>query len=192
MFRSIFSLCLVICLASNAHAVKNDFTGVYGGLSLGVASSNMHTSKLGNIDSTQKRSSQYGFMLGAGKQMSNNMYYGLEVAGSKFDNMSRHMNDQFVKFRHQASITPIIGWVCQRYGTMPFVKFGYTRMGGHSTDSADNLHGALFGFGVNYMLTKNIIVRGEYELSRMSQTGYSTTFNAVKLGVVYKFDAGTF
>ncbi len=187
-----------ILLASSAnlsHAVKNDFTGVYGGLSLGVASSNMHLGG-GDIESKQKRSSQYGFILGAGKQMDNNIYYGLEVSSSKLSNMYRHIGNYNAQVDHQMSITPIIGWVCERCGFMPFVKAGYTRMGSHynllNSSGTLNTHGALLGFGVNYMATKNLNVRGEYALSRVYGNGFNSTFNALKLGIIYKFDTGTF
>ena len=126
----------------------------------------------------------------------------LELSASRLNNMSRHLDvdgsQLFTRASNQISITPIIGWVCPKTGLMPFVKAGHTRMGGYDSanfqglEDVASLHGGLFGFGLNYMATKNLILRGEYELSRLYGNGYNATFNAIKLGVIYKFDTGTF
>jgi opacity protein-like surface antigen len=191
-----FTFCALMfsSFASLSHSVKNDFTGVYGGLSLGVASSNMNFG--GNISSKQKRSAEYGFMLGAGKQMDNNMYYGLEFSGSRLDNMTRRIDMGsyaiFGRLDHQMTLAPIVGYVLENSNIMPFVTAGYTRIGAHGAMSAFNMHGVKAGFGLNYMASKNLIIRGEYDVTRVYNNGLNLTMNAVKLGVIYKFDTGTF
>lgn len=207
-----------------AEASCSAFNGFYlgGGLTYSNGKINNKVSIPGVSDTIDGSSSGVGVnaFLGYGIVFGDGFYFGGELGlgydGSRFNNKSAGTGVfNGLRFKSSSSltynITARLGYVISQ--VLPYVKFGFEGRSAASlrTPSGNTIalvnggtveakrHGIILGAGIDYALTKNIFIRGEYTHNFGSKSIYTYNINNIKIldfrtptdtfliGVGYKF-----
>ncbi|MBB5192153.1 OOP family OmpA-OmpF porin [Silvimonas terrae] len=188
MKQNVMALAIVGALAS-AHAMSaDDFTGFYVGGKTGV---NLSRGSGGDFDTTQEATATVGVEAGYNAEVAKDIIMGVD-AFYDYNNKTDHDLKQYPgysdKFGSQVYGADLkLGMQFDRW--MPYAKVGYAwaKGTGEENGKADGMHA---GLGVEYKLTPNLGLTGEWTASRArDDDGAKLTNNNFTVGLNYYFGA---